>query len=77
MNIMHTSTCTYRQDGIPGHCDCGASTLRVRLREVYGKPLVYPVNEQAKLLAELAGSKTLTSHTMTLARRMGFTVEYV
>ena len=52
-----------------------ASTLRVRLREVYGKPAIYPVCKQSKALAEIAGTKTLTPHALNVARRMGFTVE--
>lgn len=53
------------------------TVLRVRLREVYGRPTVYPVNPQAKLLAQLADTKTLTPHALNIARKMGFTVEYV
>lgn len=51
-------------------------TLRVRLAEQYGRPVVHPVNQQAKWLAEIAGTKTLTPHSLNLARRMGFAVEY-
>lgn len=51
-------------------------TLRVRLADQYGRPVVHPVNQQAKWLAEIAGTKTLTPHAIKLARRMGFTVEY-
>jgi hypothetical protein len=47
----------------------------VRLREVYGKPAIYPVCKQSKALAEIAGTKTLTPHALNVARRMGFTVE--
>ena len=51
-------------------------TLRVRLAEQYGRPVVHPVNQQAKWLAEIAGTKTLTPHAIKLARMMGFAVEY-
>ena len=51
-------------------------TLRVRLADQYGRPVVHPVNQQARWLAEIAGTKTLTPHAIKLARRMGFTVEY-
>ena len=80
--MKHASTCSYPQDGILAHCDCGASTaslnpvLRVRLADQYGRPVVHPVNQQAKWLAEIAGTKTLTPHALNLARRMGFIVEY-
>lgn len=51
-------------------------TLRVRLADQYGRPVVHPVNQQAKWLAEIAGTKTLTPHAIKLARMMGFAVEY-
>ena len=50
-----------------------SATLRVRLAEQYG----LPVNQQAKWLAEIAGTKTLTPHAIKLARQMGFTIVYV
>lgn len=80
--MKHASTCSYHQDGILAHCDCGASTaslnpvLRVRLADQYGRPVVHPVNQQARWLAEIAGTKTLTPHAIKLARMMGFAVEY-
>ena len=52
-------------------------TLRVRLADQYGRPAIHPVNQQARWLAEIAGTKTLTPHAVKLARQMGFTVEYV
>jgi hypothetical protein len=47
------------------------------LREVYGTVKAYPVNEQAKRLAALAGTKTLTADTLRTARDMGFDLVYV
>ena len=51
--------------------------IRVRLADQYGRPAIHPVNQQARWLAEIAGTKTLTPHAIKLARQMGFTVEYV
>ena len=48
--------------------------VEVEVRNVYGVPTVYPVNEQAKLLAEMVGTKTLTHKTLAMAERMGFSV---
>lgn len=46
----------------------------VEVREVYGTLKAYPVNDQAKRLAELAGTKTLTGRAMRLASDMGLIV---
>lgn len=48
--------------------------LEVRITSVYGTPTCYPVNEQAKLFAEVAGTKTLTVRTLRLALDLGFSV---
>jgi len=50
--------------------------LRIRIADQYGKPVAIPVNQQAKWLAEIAQTKTLTPHALNVAKRMGFTVEY-
>lgn len=50
------------------------STIAIRLREVYGKNVAYPANEQAELLARIAGTTTLTHETLCLAERMGFEI---
>jgi len=46
----------------------------VTVRNVYGNELVYPVNDAAKALAEIAGTKTLSHHALCLAERLGHTV---
>jgi hypothetical protein len=48
--------------------------IQIKVREVYGVAKVYPVNAQAKLLAEIAGTKTLTHGALTRAERMGFQI---
>lgn len=48
--------------------------ITVRVDRVYGNPTVYPVCERAKLLAELAGTKTMTHGTLCLAERLGFEI---
>lgn len=46
----------------------------VQIRDVYGKPTIYPVNDTARLLANLAGTKTLTREALETIRRLGYTV---
>lgn len=48
--------------------------ILVRVDRVYGKLVLYPVNDQAKLLAEICGTATLTNKALALAERMGFDI---
>ena len=50
---------------------------QVEIREVYGTKTIYPLNEQAQLLAQIAGTKTLTAQTVKLAKLLGFHFEIV
>lgn len=52
-------------------------TLLVDVKSVYGVDKVYPHCDEAKVLATLAGTKTLTPDTIVLARKLGFTFEIV
>lgn len=51
-----------------------AAKLFIRVDRVYGKITLYPVCEKAKLLAEIAGTTTLTNKALALAERMGFEI---
>lgn len=53
------------------------SVLQITIRDVYGRETIYPHNEQAKRLAALVGTKTLTQQTLRDAVRMGFRLQYV
>jgi hypothetical protein len=53
------------------------TVLKVEIRSVYGEDKVYPVNNQAQMLANIAGTTTLTTKTLLLAGKMGFRVETV
>ena len=46
--------------------------LKVKVKNNYGTEHIYPVSEEAKLLAQLAGSKTLTRSTIEIAKKLGF-----
>ena len=45
----------------------------VNIKNVYGTETVYPANHTAELLARLAGTKTLTESTISLAKQLGYT----
>ena len=61
-------------------------TIQVCYRKVYGKPLIYPLNDAAHLLVQLARGparprgdgretgKTLTERDLELAEKMGMDV---
>lgn len=49
--------------------------LIVRVREVYGTIMYYPMNEQAKAMARIAGKKTLTAQVLWEAKHsLGYVV---
>lgn len=48
--------------------------VKIEVRTVYGNTTIYPVNDSAKLFAEIAGTKTLTNKTLALAERLGFNI---
>jgi hypothetical protein len=52
-------------------------TIQVTIKTVYGKDLIYPVDDKAKLFAELVGLKTLTTKHIDLIKALGFTVELI
>jgi hypothetical protein len=53
------------------------TVIQVQVRNVYGKPVVYPANEAAELIAAIAGTKTLSTATLAYARRLGFDIKQV
>ena len=49
-------------------------SITVRITSNYGTRTIYPVCETAKLLAELAGTKTLTTQALDIIKRMGYAI---
>ena len=50
------------------------SEIVVQIKQVYGNDTVYPVDDRAKLFAQLLGQKTLTFTDLRIIKQMGFTV---
>lgn len=46
--------------------------LFITIKQSYGNTLLYPACEDSKTLAAIAGTKTLTDETLTLARKLGY-----
>jgi hypothetical protein len=48
--------------------------IEVSVRSNYGAPAIYPENDAAKVLAQIAGTKTLCPRVLELARDLGLRV---
>jgi hypothetical protein len=46
--------------------------LTVSLDKVYGKEVVRPLSDNAKLLCQLAGTKTFTQQAINIAKNLGY-----
>lgn len=51
-----------------------ALTVRIELRDVYGKQTAYPVCTNAKIFADIAGTKVLTDQTLMRIAALGYTI---
>lgn len=52
-----------------------AGTVQVFVRQVYGRPLIYPANPAAQVAAQLAGVKTFSAVQLELLRDLGLEVQ--
>jgi len=50
--------------------------IKVKLKNVYGQDLIYPVCSKAKAFAEIAGTTTLTTYTLSRIQFLGCDVIY-
>lgn len=48
--------------------------IEIEVKNVYGVPKIYPVSEGAKILAAIAGTKTLSVEDIKNANKLGLTV---
>lgn len=46
--------------------------IQVKLKNVYGKTLIYPVCPNAKRFAQLANTTTLTVESLRIIEKLGF-----
>lgn len=49
----------------------------VEVRSVYGKEMVYPICDSARLFALIANKKTLDHATLCMIEALGFTINQV
>jgi hypothetical protein len=50
-------------------------SIKVGIRNVYGNEVVYPACPASAIFAEIARTKTLTSETLRMIERLGYTIE--
>jgi hypothetical protein len=50
-------------------------TVEIQVKESYGRILIYPLNDTAKLFTRLTGLKTLREEDMAVIKALGFVVE--
>ena len=48
--------------------------IKVRIKNVYGNELIYPVCEYAKTFARIANTKTLAHRDIESIRALGFSI---
>lgn len=51
--------------------------IQIEIKSVYGAIKYYPVNQAAQLIAQIAGTKTLSAQALKLAVQLGMQIEYV
>jgi hypothetical protein len=52
-----------------------SNTYTVEIRDIYGKPTVYPICDTAKTFAALIGTKTLTDQALMHINSLGYTMK--
>jgi len=51
--------------------------IKVRITENYGQRRIVPMDNTGKILAKIAGTKTLTPETIELSKMLGYTFTVV
>jgi hypothetical protein len=49
-------------------------SITVKIRNVYGEDKVYPVSDEARLFASIAGTTTLTDNTIARIKQLGYAI---
>ena len=65
--VPHVTQCDRRPVEPVGVC-------RIEIRSNYGRLAAYPVNETARLFADMVGSKTLTHGALCYIERLGYLI---
>lgn len=52
-------------------------TIKVEFKTVWGNEMIYPVCDNAKLLAKLAKQKTFTGREIEIIKQLGYKIEAI
>lgn len=63
--------------GIPMAPPPAPARIEVEVKNVYGKPVIYPVNAAANAAAELIGAKTFQPRHLSLLKQLGHEIAEV
>ena len=47
--------------------------LKVQIKNLYGRDIIYPVCEKSQLLTRLSGNRTLTEEAIAVIKGLGYT----
>jgi len=50
-------------------------TIKIKISSVWGRELIYPVNDQAVRFTKLTGTKTLSRQAVSIIKNLGFEVK--
>lgn len=48
--------------------------LRIEVKNIYGREMIYPACEKSKLFALLAGNRTLTTDVLAIIKQLGYSL---
>lgn len=51
--------------------------IKVKIKNVYGNELIYPICDQAKMFANIARQATITRQALHYIKALGYTIEVV
>lgn len=52
-----------------------SKSILIEIKSQYGNNVIYPACNNAKTFAKMAGTKTLTKHTLKLVEQLGYKID--
>ena len=52
-----------------------SKSILIEVKSQYGNNVIYPACDNAETFAKLAGTKTLTKHTLELVEQLGYKID--
>lgn len=51
------------------------NSITIKVTKNYGVEAIYPIDENAKVFARIAGTKTLTRSTLSMIKELGYEIK--